>query len=230
MIKTGIFEYEDVDELLNSFKQTLKPKANNKKSNFNDFTVNDVREYTEILQWLKKNGYFIVQFPNTIQKQSNIKDFAYYEIRDFIRKNKGYKSDDKIPWSDRRELIEKMVIKKRTNKEFEIDEDLNQTINKIANNRGGLDNQTIDDKLGTLNNCIEYLLKKEGKFIEVPNELFYGFVGNKDIKKFREDTQIFRHTTDRTFKERELWSENKKLFYIRLGIMLVIEIYNMYND
>lgn len=34
MIKTGIFEYEDVDELLNSFKQTLKPKANNKKKQF----------------------------------------------------------------------------------------------------------------------------------------------------------------------------------------------------
>lgn len=104
---------------------------------------------------------------------------------------------------------------------------MNTTIDKIANSRGGLEDQTIDDQLATLNNCIEYLLKEEGKFKDVPESVFFGFLNNKDVMKYRKDTHIFRHASTETLDEKVKWSNDKKQFYIRLGIILITEIYNI---
>ncbi|MEJ7535141.1 hypothetical protein, partial [Staphylococcus hominis] len=82
--------------------------------------------------------------------------FAYDEIKDKIRAIKSYNSGDSIPWADRRALINELdIIKESGDTFFEVEKDLNNTINAIANGRGGLEHQTVDDQLGTLNNCIE---------------------------------------------------------------------------
>lgn len=117
------------------------------------------------------------------------------------------------------------IIKKNSDTFFEVEEDLNTTINKIANSRGGLEDQTIDDQLATLNNCIEYLLKEEGKFKDVPESVFYVFLNNKDVMKYRKDTHIFRHASTETLDEKMRWSNDKKQFYIRLGIIMITAIY-----
>ncbi|MGC9651008.1 hypothetical protein ACO2FA_13090 [Staphylococcus warneri] len=103
---------------------------------------------------------------------------------------------------------------------------MNTTINKIANGRGGLEHQTVDDQLGTLNNCIEYLLKKGGKFKDVSESVFYEFLNNTDIMKYRKDTHIFRHASTEALEEKSKWSNAKKQFYIRLGVIMVTAIYD----
>ena len=184
MIKIEQYEYNDFDDLIESFKKTLEPKF--EKSNrfrYSDFTIADEKEYKAILKWLLSNGYYIKQFPNVVNKQTPLNRFAYDEIKAKIRVNKRYNPDDSIPWADRRELINELeIIKKNSDTFFEVEEDLNTTINKIANGRGGLEHQTVDDQLGTLNNCIEYLLKKEGKFKEMSPNLFYGFMFKTVLK------------------------------------------------
>lgn len=228
MINIGEYQYHDFNDLEESFKMTLEPKFGNRnRLMYTDLTIADEKEYKEILKWLLDNGYYIKQFPNVINKQTSLKRFAIDEIKAKIRKNKEYSSEDSIPWVDRRELINELeIIKKNSDPFFEVEEDLNTTINKIANGRGGLENQTIDDQLGTLNNCIEYLLKEEGKFKDVSESVFYGFFNNKDIIKYRKDTHIFRHASNEALEERNKWHKDKKQFYIRLGIIMITAIYN----
>ncbi|MEW8965695.1 hypothetical protein ABGA96_11050, partial [Staphylococcus arlettae] len=228
MINIEQYQYNDIDDLIESFKKTLEPKF--EKANrfrYSDFTIADEKEYKVILKWLLSNGYYIKQFPNVVNKQTPLNRFAYDEIKAKIRANKKYNTDDSIPWADRRELINELEIVKKTNDNFfEVKKDLNITINEIANGRGGLEHQTIDDQLATLNNCIEYLLKEEGKFNDVSASVFYGFINNEDIIKYRKDTHIFRHSSTETLKEKRKWSKEKKQFYIRLGIIIITAIYN----
>lgn len=77
-----------------------------------------------------------------------------------------------------------------------------------------------------MNNTIEYLLKAEGGYRPLSNDTFYGFIGEKEVKKFRSDTQIFRHGSRQAISERKSWTDNKKKFYARLGIMIITNIYN----
>ncbi|ULX29183.1 hypothetical protein H5U44_14455 (plasmid) [Staphylococcus aureus] len=69
-------------------------------------------------------------------------------------------------------------------------------------------------------------MKEEGKFKDVSECVFYGYIDNKDIMKYRKDTHIFRHSSTETLKEKSKWSKEKKQFYIRLGIIIVTAIHN----
>lgn len=230
LIVLSNYEYEDIETLFASFQETLKPKRHGAKK-FNDLTIEDEREYTEIIKWLKGKGYYIKQFPNVIQKQQSLNSFAYDEIRNYIRVNKNYGASDSIPWSDRRELITNLKLCKRgDHSSFDVNKDLDHIIKDISNGRGHLDTQTVDDQLATLCNCIEYFLKEKKKFKEISSDLFYGFLDNNDLKKFRKDTQIFRHATKETLEERRFWDDNRKKFYIRLGINMVTEIHQKSKD
>lgn len=63
MIKIEQYEYNDFDDLIESFKKTLEPKF--EKANrfrYSDFTISDEKEYKAILKWLLSNGYYIKQF------------------------------------------------------------------------------------------------------------------------------------------------------------------------
>ncbi|MDW4093272.1 hypothetical protein [Staphylococcus saprophyticus] len=228
MINIDGYQYSDLADLIESFKKTLEPKF--EKSNrfkYTDFTISDEKEYKVILKWLLSNGYYIKQFPNVVKKQTPLERFAYDEIKDKIRAIKSYNSGDSIPWADRRALINELdIIKESGDTFFEVEKDLNNTINAIANGRGGLEHQTVDDQLGTLNNCIEYLLREDGKFKDISSNVFYDFFDNKDIMKFRKDTHIFRHASNEALDEKSKWSKDKKQFYIRLGIIMITAIYN----
>ncbi|WP_437199636.1 hypothetical protein [Staphylococcus aureus] len=114
MINLGEYQYNDFYDLEENFKKTLEPKFDNKnRLMYTDMTIDDEKEYREILKWLLNNGYYIKQFPNVIKKQTSLKRFACDEIKAKIRKNKKYNSKDSIPWADRRELINELEIVKK---------------------------------------------------------------------------------------------------------------------
>lgn len=69
-------------------------------------------------------------------------------------------------------------------------------------------------------------MKEEGKFKEVSESVFYGFLNNKDIMKYRKDTHIFRHVSNEALEEKSKRSSDKKQFYIRLGVIMITAIYN----
>lgn len=223
MIKVGEFIYNDVVELFSAFQQTLKPKYNNKPK-FEDFTYEDREEYTVLLKWLKTNDYYIDLFPNVIQKQQPFKNFAYDEIRAYIRKQKGLNAGDSIKWADRIELIDSLKLLKKDDDLFRFEKSLEEIIKEVSN--GNFDNKNEYDQLATLCNCVEYFLKNEkSKFNRIDSVMFYGYLDNEDLQRFRKETQIFRHASKNDIYQRKQWSKNKKQFYIRLGVNIITILY-----
>lgn len=96
---------------------------------------------------------------------------------------------------------------------------------EIAMGAGSFDGQSQENKLAILNNCVEYLLKDKNKFRKVESHIFYDFLNESDVKKFRKETHVFRHHDREAINAREGWSKRKKDFYIRMGIIIVTEVY-----
>lgn len=227
MIHLGDFSYKNDDDIINTFKEVLKPKYGGKKSSkFSDYIVSDFEEYQVIMPWLKKNDYFIEEFPNAIQNQVSLKTLGYDMIRSKILRDSG-QSAGSVSWEDRRLLIDSLTIKKRNDfPVFKLQSDIKEIIREVAIGKGELHNLELDEQLALLNNTIEYLLKAESGYRPLSKDTFYGFIGEKEVKKFRGDTQIFRHGSKQAIFERKSWTENKKKFYARLGVMIITNIYN----
>lgn len=227
MIKIGDYIYKTEEELITQFKEIIKPKYGGTKSlKFSDYTEDDFIQYAQILLWLKKNDYFIEEFPNVIQSQLDLKTFGYDKIRARIYEVKG-NTEKGVSWQDRRQLIDSLTFKRRRDfPVFNITGGVKIIIRDISTNKGELHNLPLEEQLALLNNAIEYLLKKETGFESVSSEIFFGYLNNEDIKQFRKDTHIFRHGSERSLLERKTWSKKRKEFYVRLGIVIVTNIYN----
>ncbi|WP_162912214.1 hypothetical protein [Staphylococcus sp. EZ-P03] len=53
MINLGEYQYNDFYDLEENFKKTLEPKFDNKnRLMYTDMTIDDEKEYREILKWL----------------------------------------------------------------------------------------------------------------------------------------------------------------------------------
>ncbi|WP_445816055.1 hypothetical protein [Staphylococcus aureus] len=218
MINAGEYQYKDLKELQGSFKKTLM-------YNDKDIASDNNKEYKEILKWLFENNYYIEQLPNVVKQQIPLEKVVRCELKEKIRINNNYDYGETIEFYEIMELVSELKITKENHASFKIDEDLNDIIEEIANYRGILENQTIEDQLATLNNCIEYFLNTGKKYDDVPENLYYGFFENDDLKRYRKDTQIFRHGSKKSLNERKEWSKEKKEFYVRLGIIMVKEIH-----
>lgn len=231
MIKIEPYEYKDEDDLINSFKNTLKPKFGIEGSKkWKEVTDADFNEYETLMPWLKENNFIIVELPNVIERQPNLKSFAYDDIRNYYYEKTGNR-DNSVSWEARREIIDELtIVSLKDAPEFEVDENIEYLIKAISTGRGSFNSMGKDEKLKNLNNALEYLLKNEGKYENIDSTVFYDFLGNDEVIKFRNDTQIFRHAARETITERKQWSDNKKNFYIRLGIILITNINNNIND
>jgi hypothetical protein len=85
----------------------------------------------------------------------------------------------------------------------------------------------LDEKLKEIGNLIEYLLKRDGKFITLNYDyIFLGFIKENDIKELRKKIHCFRHSSQESLKERKEYTENQKQFMVELGIVMCNLIYN----
>src|SRR5699024_7075750 len=109
---------------------------------------------------------------------------------------------------------------------FKSKPEIEEIIKEVSSGKGELHTLSLDEQLSLLNNTIEYLLKEKNGFKKVNQEIFYGFIDEEKIIKFRKDTHIFRHGFKEAITERREWSEMKKKFYARFGIILITNVYN----
>ena len=227
MISLENYKYENDDSIINAFKEVLKPKYGGKKSDkFSDYIVSDFEEYQAIMPWLKENDYYIEEFPNAVQNQMSLKTLGYDMIRSRIQKEIE-DSTGSVSWEHRRQLIDSLNIKKRNDfPVFNLQTEVKEIIREVSIGKGELHTLELNQQLALLNNTIEYLLKEKNGYKPISKEVFYGFIGEDEVKKFRNDTQIFRHGSNQAISERNSWSDNMKSFYVRLGIIIITNIYN----
>lgn len=221
MIKIGDFEYKDEEEVIESFRELLKPKTS---PHFSDYSNGDIIEFAGIMEWLHLNKFVIREFPNAIQRKMSLKAFGSDTIRSYITTNKP--ELNKAPWSERRAVVDSLTIERKyDDSSFEVNPEIDDIMKDIAMGTGNFQGHSKENKLAMLNNCVEYLLKDGKKFQKIDSSIFYGFLDEADVIKFRRDTHVFRHHDKGTMNEREQWSDHKKDLYIRLGIIIVTEIF-----
>lgn len=175
--------------------------------------------------WLNKNGYSIKEFPNLLSRPTTLFNFAYNDIRKYIQNQTG--DNGSVQWQSRRDLCDDLTI--TTNKNFQLmPNDIEEKIRIISTRGAEFDSMTVGEKLQNLNNLIENLLKpnSNGKYLSLNyDEIFFGFISEEDIKKYRKRTQPFRHATDDTLKERASITNKEKKLLVELGVFMAVQIH-----
>lgn len=113
---------------------------------------------------------------------------------------------------------------------IEIEDSLEKKFIEISTRQAPFNRMSLDEKIAELNNIIENLLKKDGKFVELPyEEISYDFIGNDTIKKYRSQTQCFRHSSEKAISERKAFTEDQKLFLANYGLIIAEVIHLLVN-
>ena len=219
MIELENYVYIDDNEVISRFKELISP---NNESNFKNKIFN--KEFQLIRQYLDNQGYRIAQFPNALHIPNTLHDFAYNQIRFYIQTKRN--SYGTVTWDARRILISELDFGKQDRVLQYVPEDLQTIIRKISLRDAIWEQQTDDEKLRTIAEVIENLMKlSNGKFILVDESDFYGLFTEEQLKNFRKQLQVFRHSHKQALEERESeFDESRKKFLIHLGIVILIRL------
>ena len=219
MIKLENYTYIDNNEVISRFKELISP---NNESNFKNKIFN--KEFQWIRQYLDNQGYRIAQFPNALHIPNTLHDFAYNQIRSYIQTKRN--SYGTVTWDARRILISELDFVKQDRVLQYVPEDLQTIIRKISLRDATWEQQTDDEKLRTIAEVIENLMKlSNGKFLLVDESDFYGLFTEEQLKNFRKQLQVFRHSHKQALEERESeFDESRKKFLIHLGIVILIRL------
>ena len=219
MIELDEFIYCDDNEMIERFKELISP--DNEKY-YKNRTLNT--EFQLIRRYLDSQGYRIIQFPNALKSPSTLYDFAYNKIRSHIQKERGFLGT--VSWDERRILILGLDILKDDITLQPVPDDLQTIIKKISLRDATWEQQTDDKKLRTIAEVIENLMKlSNGKFLSVDESSFYGLFTEGQLKNFRKQLQVFRHSHKQALEERDSeFDESRKKFLLHLGIVLLIRL------
>lgn len=219
MIELENYIYNDENEVISRFKEMISP---NNETNFKNKIFN--KEFQLIRQYLDNQGYRIAQFPNALHIPNTLHNFAYNQIRSYIQTKRN--SLGTVTWDERRILIFGLDILKDDITLQPVPDDLQTIIRKISLRDATWEQQTDDEKLRTIAEVIENLLKlSNGKFLSVDESDFYGLFTEEQLKNFRKQLQVFRHSHKQALEERESeFDESRKKFLIHLGIVILIRL------
>ena len=219
MIELENYIYIDDNEVISRFKELISP---DNETNFNNKIFN--KEFQLIRQYLDNQGYRIAQFPNALHIPNTLHNFAYNQIRSYIQTKRN--SLGTGTWDGRRMRINELNF---FNEDFvfqKVPEDLQTVIKRISLRDATWEQQTDDEKLRTIAEVIENLMKlSNGKFLSVDESNFYGLFTEGQLKNFRKQLQVFRHSHKQALEERESeFDESRKKFLMHLGIVLLIRL------
>ena len=219
MIKLESHFYTDDNEVISRFKEMISP---NNETNFKNKICN--KEFQLIRQYLDNQGYRIAQFPNALHIPNTLHNFAYKQIRSYIQTKRN--SLGTVTWDERRILINELNFLKDAFVFQKVPDDLQIIIKKISLRDATWEQQTDDEKLRTISEVIENLMKlSNGKFLSVDESNFYGLFTEEQLKNFRKQLQVFRHSHKQALEERESeFDESRKKFLIHLGIVILIRL------
>jgi len=228
MIQIDAMIFENIEQVFHRLKDLLKPTSSRNGKFVDGYSDGKDKEFRAIGRWLYQHGYYIDKFPSAFSDGISLVDLGYTEIRQAIQRETGNYTGA-VKWASRREFIDNLQFKNNgeNNTIVEIQPDLMAIIRDISNRNAAFMDQSDDEKLATLNNAIEFLLRNpNGKYKFVSEDVFFGFLNSESIRKFRNETQMFRHASAQSLMERSLFSDNKKKFYIGLGTLIVVTLYD----
>ena len=165
-----------------------------------------------------------------LDKESNSKVVKL--ISELLSHYENYKfKNNKLTDYDRKKIneIRKDIeeLRKEDDCNVIIDEKVDKLIQKISTRNAQLNEMALDEKLKELGNLIEYLLKRDGKFITLNYDyISLGFIKESYVKELRNKVQCFRHSSQESIRERNSYTENQKQFMVEYGVVICNLIYN----
>ena len=208
----------DENDAIKEFKKLIDPYNQQSNPKYEHIDMENDEKFIYICNYLNENRYIIEQFPEFLKKPSSRWDLSYNIIREELKKLNKYE-DNIVPWSDRREYVKNIVFKKIDN--YKIDKDLEDIIIDISTTKNKFNLMSNDEKLQNLCNSIEYLLKKDKKFIIPDYGVTYGLLSDEIVKKYKNIIQIFRHATKEDIEKRKEMPDFNKTFLIEFGLIIL---------
>ncbi len=219
LINSGImtkFWIVDDEDAIEKFKELVLPyNANNPLI---DVSNNECFIY--LCNYLNDKGYYIEEFPKFLERPTDRWDFSYNKIREKIIERDGYYGS--VQWADRRHFVNNLDFKKSS--DHYISNDMNMILKKISTRDAEFVKMSLGEKLETICNCIEFLLKphkKSDKFIVLDYSDTLGYLSDEAVKEFRNILECFRHSTKEDLIKRDQITTEQKNFLINYGLLII---------
>lgn len=144
---------------------------------------------------------------------------------DYKLKNNTLTEYDKKKISEIKKDIE--ALKKEEDENISPVEELDELIQKISTRNAQFAEMAIDEKLKEIGNVIEFLLKRDKKFISLDYDtISSGFISEEDVIRLRKKVQCFRHSSKSSIDERGIYTEKQKQFMVEFGLIICNMIYS----
>lgn len=212
------FEIYDIEEAILKFRELCQPEVS--------FSDNEKKCWFYLITYyLFKMGYEIKEFPRVLARPPvDPSDFTYVEIRNRILALGG---DDNgtVRYATRRAFVANLTFELKS-AHIEITDSIDQKFIEISNRQASFNNMTSEEKLAEIANLIENMLKKDGNFISIDySKTCFEYIDEETVKNYRQKLQCFRHSSEKSIKERESFSGEQKLFLIDFGLVIIKVIY-----
>lgn len=213
----------DIDDAIEKFKGLCQPE----KEYHNQ---EEKCWFYLILYYLYKNGYIIEEFPRLIERPPEDPfQFVNIEIRNKILSN-NLDHNGIVRYAVRRKIVSNLSFKQRDT-HIMIDDFIESKFKEISTRQVSFDKMSTDEKILEIANLIENLLKKDDKFIKFDySKLCFDYINEDMIKKYRKQIQCFRHSSEQSLEERNLYSEEQKKFFIDYGLIVIKVIHLLLNN
>lgn len=169
--KTYFYNYYDDQEVIDAFKDIIKPE------NEKNITIELEEKFILICFYLNDRGYIIEEFPSLLERpkstiNSDLYDFMYRQIRTYII-NHIQVHDEIVTWNERRKLIDSLHFVKS---KYNVSPEMDNIIMKITNDNKEFNELNDDSKLEVICNSIEYLLKEDNSFGKVDCSKYFNLI------------------------------------------------------
>lgn len=214
------YKYFDEKELINRFRLLTYPA--------NDYSEDENMEFILICFYLNNQGYYIEQFPNFLERPTNVGSFSL-EMREYILSQGN--SNGVVPWAERRLLSNSLIFSRNDIPNISITEDLNELFKKISNRNADFIAMTNNEKLGEINNVIENILKINEKWEDIDYQTeSFDFLSNDIVMQYRKLIHCFRHGAENSIEERNNFTDQQKDFLINYGITICELVLNVIKN
>lgn len=206
----------DDEDAIDKFKELIQPY--NPRNPIID-TKND-NYFIYLCNYLNDIGYYIEEFPRFLERPTNRWDLSYDKVRKKIIERDGY--DGRVAWATRSVFVDNLNFIKK--EKHEISDDVSVTLKKVSTRNSDFKNMKLDEKLETICNSIEYLLKpekKSDKFIVLDYSDTEGYLSDEIVKGYRNKLECFRHSTKDDINKRKEYTDEQKDFLISYGLLII---------
>lgn len=195
---------------------------------FEEYTIFDNCLFYTSCYYIYKSGYRIKQFPDLVSRPyEDLSKFTYDDIVNRLYSMCIRKTNGSVAWAARRAFVSDFELEETPGRIFE-KLTLDQKFREISNRSASFSEMATDEKIAELNNMIENLLKKDGKYIKLDySSIAFSFLDDEKIREYRKVTQCFRHKTEESIAEKNSYTDLQKQFLIDYGILIVNTIHEL---